>query len=60
MSFGDKDRDTRSEAVNFLLRTCLTCDTFNEETETCRKWNAKPPARIIAYGCDEYIEDIPF
>lgn len=50
----------RNNATRILLRTCLTCDMFDEETETCRKWHARPPARTIAYGCDDYIEEIPF
>lgn len=46
------------------LRTCITCDKFDSATETCKRTdNMRPPARIIAYGCDEYVylfDEIPF
>lgn len=50
----------RMEAMTILVQTCLTCDMFNEETETCSKYAVRPPARVIAYGCEHYVEDIPF
>lgn len=45
-------------------RTCLTCVSFDRQNELCNKhrdWG-RPPARVIAYGCDEYFDDetIPF
>lgn len=50
----------RKKATHLLLRTCVTCEMFDLQSETCRQFNARPPANIIAYGCDEYIEEIPF
>lgn len=41
-------------------RTCLTCLWFDEKTEQCSKAAARPPARVIAFGCPAYEEDIPF
>jgi len=41
-------------------RTCLNCELFTEATETCGKWNARPPARIIAAGCEDHVDEIPF
>lgn len=45
-----------------LVQTCITCTEFNEQSEFCRKYNARPPARVIAYGCPSYFneEEIPF
>jgi hypothetical protein len=46
-----------------VMRTCLTCHFFLEKTETCSKFNnQRPPARIIANGCDAYddFDNIPF
>lgn len=45
-----------------LLRTCVTCDNFLEGQELCRLANARPPARVIAYGCNSYYSknEIPF
>lgn len=43
-------------------QSCLVCLNFNEEYEICKKYNAKPPARVIAYACSEFedINEIPF
>lgn len=45
-----------------LFRSCLSCLHFNEGLEQCKAFNARPPARIIANGCDRYgdIMEIPF
>lgn len=43
-----------------FTKCCITCDTFNEKEEICTKYNMKPPARVIAFGCPEYVNDIPF
>lgn len=46
-----------------LQRTCLTCTYFQESTEGCGRYNnARPPARVIAYGCKDYFspDEIPF
>lgn len=46
-----------------LTRSCLSCDHFNEAQELCAKFNARPPARVIAFACTEYSnidDDIPF
>jgi hypothetical protein len=42
-------------------RTCLTCDHFREHKgEVCAKFNQRPPAKIIAFGCEHYENEIPF
>lgn len=42
--------------------TCINCDHFTEATEMCKQWNTRPPARVIAFGCEKYKDDdlIPF
>ena len=46
------------------LRTCVTCERFDKDNETCKLTEGlRPPAKIIAYGCDSYafeFDDIPF
>lgn len=42
-------------------RSCLSCMSFDEPTETCDRANgARPPARTIAMGCPLWIEPVPF
>lgn len=46
-----------------LVTTCITCLNFRENHgEICAKFNARPPARVIAYGCKDYFapDEIPF
>lgn len=52
-----------------ITPSCISCEHFEEHgrsgaypPETCRKYNARPPARIIALGCPSYMDndDIPF
>lgn len=50
--------------VKRALRTCVTCEQFDKDNETCKLTeNLRPPANVIAYGCDKYqfeFDDIPF
>lgn len=42
-------------------RSCITCEHFDEPKELCIPAKARPPARVIALGCDSYIDnEIPF
>ena len=46
-----------------IVESCLTCQNFNEDTEQCGLYFARPPARVIAFGCPSYFnieDDIPF
>lgn len=47
---------------NGITRTCVSCDHFRTGNETCGLANARPPARIIAFGCEKYSDDmdVPF
>ena len=42
--------------------SCLSCQSFIEAQELCKVYNARPPARVIAFGCDRYVDNdgIPF
>jgi hypothetical protein len=50
---------------NGLLQSCLTCRAFNEKEELCGLAMKRPPARIITYGCESWVdagkvEPLPF
>lgn len=47
---------------DFPFQNCISCCHFTEATELCKHWNAKPPARVIAYGCSNYQDEteIPY
>jgi hypothetical protein len=41
---------------------CLSCVNWKANAEFCNLFKARPPARIIALGCPEYMDNkgIPF
>lgn len=44
-----------------VIRTCINCDFFKKGTEECEKApGQRPPASVIALGCDSWQEEIPF
>lgn len=50
-----------SAVINVLyadgcLRTCIHCKHFNEQAEVCMGLS-RPPARIIAFGCDSFQQE---
>lgn len=44
------------------FKNCLNCKHFEEKSEMCNSYHAKPPARVIAYGCPEHDDmySVPF
>ncbi len=50
------------DIANYPFRTCIKCDNFDEAKEICKLYNLRPPAKIIAFGCEQYKADdwIPF
>ena len=43
-----------------VWQTCLNCTQFDIDADTCKRYNAKPPAYIILSGCKDHETDIPF
>lgn len=45
-----------------IYRSCLNCEHFDElNGELCKLAKARPPARVIAYGCEQWCDmEIPF
>lgn len=41
---------------------CISCVSFRESDEVCLMYKRRPPARVIAYGCPAYTDnlDVPF
>lgn len=52
---------TSMERESFY-QCCINCEHFKEKTEICLLANQRPPARIIAYGCENWmdLDTIPF
>ncbi len=49
-----------AEEIRRLHKNCITCERFDKRSETCELNKKRPPAEIIAYGCECYEEVIPF
>lgn len=49
-------------ALKGIWKSCIACDHFNEGLEQCQLAKARPPARVIAFGCTAFSDDmdIPF
>ncbi len=44
-----------------VIRSCVNCLNFTAATEGCDLASgARPPAKVIALGCDAWENDIPF
>lgn len=41
-------------------KTCVNCLHFQQDVEICSLAQVRPPAKIIAAGCEKHDEDIPF
>ncbi len=51
-----------SKEKNGVMPSCISCEYFDENTEICDAYKARPPARIIAFACTSYRDkdNIPF
>lgn len=67
----DVKRITEKLAKERLIHSCLTCEHFYEHAttmpgdkvinaETCLLYATRPPARVIAFGCDSWTDGVPF
>jgi hypothetical protein len=52
--------DNMVTACQIAIKTCVTCDSFNQVKETCNLNGLRPPAKIIAFGCECFTQDVPF
>lgn len=54
-----------------LFRSCLNCEHWIEGTQQgsllkpedrqkCKKFNSRPPTKVIVCGCSEHSDNIPF
>lgn len=45
---------------SYYFKTCVTCSHFQTD-EVCKLFNVRPPASVIASGCEKYDDiDVPF
>lgn len=50
------------KAVNDGRRTCVHCGYFDQPSEVCTFYvpASRPPAKVIAFGCPSFEEQVPF
>lgn len=66
MSSSNDGRALASETIWNLLhvpgatRTCLGCEHFVADGETCKLANARPPFEVLIRGCNAYDPSVPF
>jgi len=52
-----------SAKAETLHISCVNCDNWHHIEEYCKKYMERPPAKIIAFGCNDWTnidDDIPF
>jgi hypothetical protein len=56
--------DTCAQAVRTqimqLIPSCITCEHFAERDEKCKLVDRRPPAHVIAFGCESWTNEVPF
>lgn len=66
MSSSNTGRELASDTIWNLLttpgatRTCLGCEHFTEQGDTCALFKAKPPFAVLVKGCPKYDPKVPF
>lgn len=47
--------------IDQVFRSCLNCEQFTaDSSELCMLAKARPPAKVIVYGCQKWEASIPF
>lgn len=61
-SFGDALATRIKDEKDGLTPSCISCENFDEPSEICKVYKARPPARVIALSCKSYDDkdSIPF
>jgi hypothetical protein len=59
-ALADIAKQSFANELTKVVRSCLNCDKFDEPNEICNKYGGRPPAKIIAFGCEGYEEKVPF
>jgi hypothetical protein len=62
LSQDEYNKQMFNNLVNEIKRQCCpNCLHWIKNTETCMKYNQRPPAKVIVKGCESFEEDeIPF
>ncbi len=52
----------KASMQNPIYKCCLSCEAFHEGRNVCLLVNKTPPARIITFGCEKWLDKdkIPF
>lgn len=59
----DLSNQLKAQRAENLHVSCVNCDNWGAQVECCLKYNQRPPATIIAFGCNEWSnvdDDVPF
>lgn len=60
----DFQKQLEKEVANLkrLLPCCPNCARFDTQDEVCtyRDGRFRPPARVVAFGCVAFKQDVPF
>lgn len=49
-----------NDLTSHLNKSCVNCDHFNTSQELCGLVDERPPAKVIAQGCEQWVKEVPF
>lgn len=59
----DHIAELEKQPAELLHKSCVNCENWEDSAEMCMKYRARPPAKVIAFGCIDWFnlnDDIPF
>lgn len=48
------------QVLRDATKTCITCEHFEQKKELCQLNGLRPPATVIAFGCECFVDGVPF
>lgn len=45
---------------NGIVQSCINCESWLKAEDKCIRYDVKPPATVIYYGCEKWEYNIPF
>lgn len=55
-----KVKSQESMVSTYSWECCINCDNWDDKLDICKKFEQRPPTKVIVVGCVEYVPDIPF
>jgi len=51
---------TKQLVEHGITSSCMNCEHFSLNQDSCTLYSMKPPTQVLVVGCDSWTFDIPF